>query len=106
MFGFLFAEVIINGFLLAGSAPVALHAAYPQSDYITGVDFHMDTIKHCAPGNEKCAYESDNWAITWSNDDHQYTSWGDGGGFDGDNRKGRASMGIARIEGDKGDYSA
>jgi hypothetical protein len=43
---------------------------------------------------------SDNWAVTWANDGHQYTTWGDGGGFGGDNKIGRVSLGIARIEGD------
>ena len=109
MFGFLdllFAQMMINGLLITMSAPTTPHTAYPQSDYVTGIDFHMDTVKHCAPGNDKCAYESDNWTITWSDDDHQYTSWGDGGGFGGDNRTGRASMGVARIEGNKDNYSA
>lgn len=43
---------------------------------------------------------SDNWAVTWGEDGEQYTTWGDGGGFGGDNLRGRVSLGVARIEGD------
>ena len=43
---------------------------------------------------------SDNWAITWADDDRQYATWGDGGGFGGTNSDGRVSLGVARIEGD------
>ena len=99
-------QMIINGALLALSTIATPYTVYPRSDTITGIRFRMDTVKHCAPGNNKCAFESDNWAITWADDDHQYASWGDGGGFDGDNQRGRVSMGIARIEGSKNDYSA
>ncbi|TNG01451.1 MAG: DUF4185 domain-containing protein, partial [Gammaproteobacteria bacterium] len=37
-------------------------------------------------------------------DDNQYATWGDGGGFGGDNRKGRVSLGVARIEGTVDDF--
>ena len=42
--------------------------------------------------------------MTWSNDDHQYAVWGDGGGFGGTENNGRASLGVARIEGDGRNY--
>ncbi len=51
------------------------------------------------------APESDNWAITWSGNGHQYTVFGDGKGFSTFNST-RASNGVARIEGSKDDYSA
>ena len=44
-------------------------APYPTSDFITAVDFNWSTRVKLAPG-------SDNWPITWSDDDHQYTSAG------------------------------
>ncbi len=47
---------------------------------------------------------SDNWPTTWSDDDHQYSIWGDGGGFGGSDTKGRSSFGVARIEGDHDNY--
>ena len=48
----------------------------------------------------RAAEGSDNWPVTWSDDDHQYAVWGDGGGFEGNESDGRASFGVARIEGD------
>ena len=54
-----------------------LLAPYPPSAVITGVTFDWSTHVRLAPG-------SDNWPITWADDDHQYTCWGDGGGFDVD----------------------
>ncbi len=59
--------------------------------------FHVDSHLRAAEG-------SDNWPVTWSDDDHQYAVWGDGGGFDGTENDGRASFGVARIEGDSHDY--
>jgi hypothetical protein len=44
------------------------------------------------------------WPITWSDDDRQYTAWGDGFGFDGAATK--KSYGISRIEGNPDSYSA
>lgn len=63
---------------------------YPQGSL--SVSFDWSSHKRDAGG-------SDNWPITWADDDHQYTSWGDGGGFGGGNREDRVSLGIARIEG-------
>lgn len=42
--------------------------------------------------------------MTWSNDNQQYAIWGDGGGFGGTESEGRASLGVARIEGDGRNY--
>jgi hypothetical protein len=64
---------------------------------ITGVTFDETTHRRRALG-------SDNWPLTWSDDDHQYAMWGDGGGFGGSDPKGRASFGVARIEGDHHNY--
>lgn len=63
-------------------------APYPDSQRVTGIKFDWSTHQRSAQG-------SDNWPVTWCDDDHQYTSWGDGGGF-GDTRK---SLGYARLEG-------
>lgn len=51
------------------------------------------TPSELAPG-------SDNWPTTWADDGHQYTIWGDGGGFGGTNSLGRVSLGVGRLEGD------
>ena len=70
------------------------HAA---STSIIDINFDWSTHVQRAPG-------SDNWPITWADDDHQYTAWGDGGGFGGTNEAGRVSNGFARLEGNKRDY--
>ena len=70
---------------------------YPQSPLVESVGYFWDSHKRFAPG-------SDNWPVTWSDDDSQYTSWGDGGGFGGGNFRGRVSLGVARIDGGKDDY--
>ncbi len=44
----------------------------------------------------RLAKGSDNFPLTWADDDHLYTTWGDGNGFSGLPRR---SMGFARIEG-------
>lgn len=66
---------------------------YPQSPIIKKVEFTWSSHIRLAPG-------SDNWPITWADDDHQYTVWGDGGGFGGNNKVGRSSIGVAKIEGE------
>ncbi len=71
---------------------------YPKSPVIGGVVFNWSTHTRMASG-------SDNWAITWADDDHQYASWGDGGGFGGTNSDGRVSLGFARIEGNRKNYT-
>ena len=94
----LFLAVVVCFTLIACSDkdPGALssdaNSPYPQSNLITGVSF--DWSSHV-----RYAHGSDNWPITWADDDNQYTTWGDGGGFGGSNRKGRVSLGIARVEG-------
>ncbi|MFL6575121.1 MAG: hypothetical protein ACJ8MR_00775 [Povalibacter sp.] len=54
--------------------------------------------------HRQAAVGSDNWPTTWSDDDHQYSIWGDGGGFGGSDTEGRSSFGVARIEGDHDNY--
>jgi hypothetical protein len=56
------------------------------------IRFDWSSYRDLAPG-------SDIWPLTWCEDDHQYTSWGDGGGFGGTNTDGRVSLGFARITG-------
>jgi hypothetical protein len=50
-----------------------------------------------AASHLRAAEGSDNWPVTWSNDDNQYAMWGDGGGFGGTETDGRASLGVARL---------
>lgn len=65
---------------------------YPPSPVIAAIDWDVAHLVRLAPG-------SDLWPVTWADDGHLYTSWGDGGGFGGTNREGRVSLGFARIEG-------
>ena len=67
------------------------------SAVITGVTFNASSHRRAAQG-------SDNWPLTWSADGNQYAVWGDGGGFGGTESDGRASLGVARIEGDGRNY--
>jgi hypothetical protein len=65
---------------------------YPSSAVINGITWHWQTHRTAAPG-------SDLWPVTWGQDDHLYTAWGDGGGFEGTDQEGRVALGFARIEG-------
>ena len=99
----MFARAFFRGALVAALAALqappssAQSAPYPPSPRITKVSFDWSTHKRLAPG-------SDNWPVTWAEDGHQYTSWGDGGGFGGTNSSGRVSLGFARIEGGAADH--
>jgi CubicO group peptidase (beta-lactamase class C family) len=65
---------------------------YPRSQLISGVSFAPEaTIV-------REAVESDNWPITWGDDDAQYTSYGDGWGFE-PNTDRKLSLGLAKITG-------
>lgn len=70
---------------------------YPPSPRISGVIFDFSTHDRRGEG-------SDNWPMTWGDDDNQYTSWGDGGGFGGTNAVGRVSLGVGRVEGSGSSY--
>jgi len=84
---------------VAAIANLALaDAPYPKSSHITGISWDMSTLRNLAP-------YSDNWCITWADNDHQYASWGDGGGFGGNQTDGRVSMGVGCVEGTKNSYT-
>lgn len=72
-------------------------APYPKSQTITGMRLDWATHQRFAQG-------SDNFQLTWADDNHLYGAWGDGGGFGGTNQTGRVGLGVARIEGDPTDY--
>ncbi|MGH7550493.1 MAG: DUF4185 domain-containing protein, partial [Gemmatimonadota bacterium] len=65
---------------------------------VTSITFDFSTHDRRAPG-------SDNWPVTWADDDHQYTTWGDGGGFGGTNDDSRVSLGVARVTGGPEEYT-
>lgn len=46
----------------------------------------------------------DNWPLTWADDGHLYTAYGDGNGFAPQTRE-KLSLGFARVEGGPGDFT-
>ena len=81
--------------VLFSAAALGARAAgppYPASEVIVGIDFG-EYVKY-TPDRA-----GDNWPITWADDGHQYSAWGDGQGPDHPHDQ-RISMGFARVEGD------
>jgi hypothetical protein len=74
-------------------------APYPPSPVITGIQW--------APASSivRRARGSDNWPITWADDDHLYTAYGDGKGFEPFIDV-KLSMGLCRISGTPEDFQA
>jgi CubicO group peptidase (beta-lactamase class C family) len=74
-------------------------ADYPRSPVIKGIVWAPPaSIQRCAKG-------SDNWPITWADDDWLYTAYGDGNGFEPLLRE-KLSLGLCRIQGEPGNLSA
>jgi len=70
---------------------------YPASNVIKKISWApIDEIVRKASG-------SDNWPITWADDDNQYTAYGDGWGFEPKTKK-KLSLGIAKITGSPPDF--
>lgn len=90
-------KYILAESLMPGYDNEALKDVLPKPT-ITGVTWDFAGLQRLAPG-------SDLWPVTWGDDGHLYTSWGDGGGFGGNNELGRVSNGIARIEGPATNYT-
>jgi len=78
-----------------------LELPYPPSEVIRFVKFApASEIRRQAQGIQKGSRfdGSDNWPITWADDGHQYTAYGDGYGFEPYTEL-KLGMGFARIEG-------
>ena len=71
-------------------AAIVRRSPYPPSTVIRKAEF--------LPDIRRAAIDSDNWPITWGDDDAQYTSYGDGWGFDPRTSR-KLGMGFARIVG-------
>ena len=84
------------GHVVSATAAAAQNP-YPPSSVIA--DVVLDWSSH-----QRYAQGSDNFQLTWADDDHQYGAWGDGGGFGGSNNDGRVGLGFARIEGGWASY--
>ena len=74
---------------------IAVQAPYPPGTVIRGASFSQEI--------HRSAIDSDNWPLTWGDDDTQYTSYGDGFGFEPFVEK-KLGMGFARITGGPSDY--
>jgi CubicO group peptidase (beta-lactamase class C family) len=72
-------------------------APYPPGPVIKGVTWAT------AASITRKARGSDNWPMTWGDDGHLYTSYGDGNGFEPGVPE-KLSLGFARIEGGPGDF--
>lgn len=88
----------ILGIILLGGFSASAAPPYPASSVITGMSLDWST-------HERFALGSDNWQLTWADDDNQYGAWGDGGGFGGSNSDGRVGLGFGRIEGSWNSYT-
>ncbi|MHC4748755.1 MAG: serine hydrolase [Planctomycetota bacterium] len=73
------------------------NSPYPPSPVIKGIEWApIESIIRWASG-------SDNWPITWADDDNQYTAYGDGWGFEPKTEE-KLSLGIAKIIGTPPDF--
>lgn len=75
---------------------------YTRSNLIKGI--RLDLASRITDG-----LGSDIWPITWADDDHQYSAFGDGAGFEAIDYKEqygphRVSLGVSRIEGEPTNY--
>ena len=89
-----FIEPIVQSVIQKGDRAAA---PYPPSPVIKGIEWApVDTIIRRASG-------SDNWPITWAEDDNQYAVYGDGWGFEPKTKK-KLSLGIVKILGSPPDF--
>jgi hypothetical protein len=78
--------------LVAAVTDVAVTNAVPRSSLIQEIRWApTGTISRAARG-------SDNWPLTWADDDSLYGAYGDGNGFEPFDKE-KLSLGLARIEG-------
>ncbi len=79
------------------AAPISPKAPYPPSPVIRSLTWaNKKTIRRRAD-------DCDNWPITWADDGHQYTAYGDGRGFSPKIER-KLSLGLCRIEGGPDDF--
>lgn len=82
---------------LVAPAATAAAAPYPPSPVIAGMTWaSKETIVRKAKDN-------DTWPMTWADDDHLYTAYGNGEGFEPFVEQ-KLSLGVARVEGMPGAF--
>jgi len=80
-----------------GTLEVTTPAASPSGDAPYCKSRYIDSITFDWAGGHTEPNGSDLWPVTWGKDGNVYTFFGDGGGFGGDNWRGRVSFGVAMI---------
>jgi CubicO group peptidase (beta-lactamase class C family) len=82
----------------AAIEPRSAAPPYPASPVIAGIDW--------APASSivRKARGSDNWPLTWADDDHLYSAYGDGWGFE-PRVNVKLSLGLVRISGPADDFT-
>jgi hypothetical protein len=81
----------------ASTTEIDTPAASPTGDAPYCGSKHIESMSWDWAGGHTEPDGSDLWPVTWGRDKRVYTFFGDGGGFGGDNYRGRASFGIATI---------
>jgi CubicO group peptidase (beta-lactamase class C family) len=85
-------RILFEPILAAVIPEKATAAPYPPSSVISGIDWApKESITRKAKG-------SDNWPLTWADDDQLYTAYGDGWGFEPFVPR-KLGLGFARVEG-------
>ena len=92
--------VLASGGTAAGPPQeVDTPAASPSGDAPYCRSRHIDSMNWDWVSGYNEPNGSDLWPVTWGKDGRVYTFFGDGGGFGGDDYRGRASFGIATMTG-------
>jgi hypothetical protein len=91
------AALVSGETLSAGTLRVSTPAASPTGDAPYCKSRHIDSISWDWAGGHTEPNGSDLWPVTWGKDGNVYTFFGDGGGFGGDNQRGRVSFGVAML---------
>ncbi len=73
-------------------------ASYPPSPVIQSIEWAPQ------PAIVRKAKGSDNWPLTWADDDHLYTAYGDGNGFEPFTPE-KLSLGFARVNGPAAEFT-
>ena len=100
-----FAENIVNKYIgIPLAKAMGDPAPYPRSEKITDIQWApVSTIVRLATG-EVTRDGSDNWPMTWAQDDILYTAYGDGYGFE-PSLPNKLGLGFGKVMGMPGDFT-
>jgi len=89
----------------AACACIQKQPPYPRSEVLQHLDWDSPSqVRRLARGGRR-KDGSDNWPMTWADDDHLYTAYGDGYGFE-PQIDGKLSLGLGLLVGDPDDFVA